>query len=57
MRRKKGRRGRVGKIAEWSEAERSNFDFSFFPLGEAQTAVGGAFRNRYAKLNLKIKIL
>jgi hypothetical protein len=24
-------------------------------LGEAQTAVNGAFRNRYAKLNLKIK--
>jgi hypothetical protein len=31
--------------------------FFFFPLGEAQIAVGGAFRNRYAKLNLKIKKL
>jgi hypothetical protein len=36
-------------------SERSNFDLSFFHLGDAQTAVGGAFRNRYAKLNLKIK--
>jgi hypothetical protein len=29
--------------------------FFFFPLGEAQTATGGVFRKRYAKLNLKIK--
>jgi hypothetical protein len=29
--------------------------FFFFPLVEAQTAVGGTFRKRYAKLNLKIQ--
>jgi hypothetical protein len=31
----------LGKIAEWSEAERSNFDlFDFFPPREAGTAKG-----------------
>jgi hypothetical protein len=51
---KKGGVDGLEKLRSGAKRNGAILTFFFFPLGEVQTAVGGAFRKRYAKLNLKI---